>query len=89
MVNLGEPFTFENSSNPWLMDRKDDSDVLVLNGEKLTAAYLWTLNAEERKSVLKCVFQHYRDSGFPKLKLTDSKLKSEFAKLCRLEESSL
>ena len=36
MINLNEPFTFENSSNPWLMDKVDDSNVLIFNRKKYT-----------------------------------------------------
>ena len=89
MVNLSEPFTFENSSNPWLMDRKDNSNVLEIDGKKLTAAYLWTLNAEERKRILDSVFRHYRENGFPKIELSDAEVNGEFSKICRFDESSV
>ena len=88
MVNLGEPFTFENSSNPWLMDKNDDSKVLLINGKKLTATYLWSLNAVERKAILEDVFQHYRKNGFPKISLSDTEVKKEFLKLCAFDVSS-
>lgn len=88
MVNLDKPFTFENSSNPWLMDKKDDSSVLVMNGHKLTAAYLWSLNEKERNAALEFVFQHYRINGFPKISFSSSKLKSEFNKLCAYNEEN-
>lgn len=89
MVNLSEPFTFENSSNPWLMDRKDNSNVLEIDGKKLTAAYLWTLNAEERKSIVDSVFRHYRENGFPKIVFSDSQLKNEFGKLKKFDSKKV
>lgn len=89
MVNLEEPFTFENSSNPWLMDKRDDSKTLVIDGKKLTAAYLWTLNGEERKRALEAVFQHYRKNGFPKIVLSDAELNKEFQKLKKFDACSV
>jgi len=89
MVNLGEPFTFENSSNPWLMDKKDDSDVLTLDGKKLTASCLWTLNVDERKAALEVVFQYYRKNGFPKISLSDAEIDKEFSKLKKFDADSV
>ena len=89
MINLNEPFTFENSSNPWLMDKVDDSNVLIFNGKKYTAKYLWSLNSEERKSALKNVFEYYRKNGFPKIVFEEKTLHENFEKLCKYDENKV
>ena len=62
------PYTYENSSNPWLMGSKDsetkDKKILTINGNKITSEYMWSLNAEERNKLLKDVFEYYRDKGY-------------------------
>lgn len=89
MINLNEPFTFENSSNPWLMDKVDDSNVLIFNRKKYTAKYLWSLNSEERKSALKNVFEYYRKNGFPKIVFEEKTLHENFEKLCKYDENKV
>ena len=75
-----QPFTYENSSNPWLMDAKCDNNIII-DGQELTAKYLWSLNTEERKEMLEKVFKYYREKGFPFIFLSEEELKDEFNKL--------
>ena len=75
-----QPFTYENSSNPWLMDAKCDNNIII-DGQELTAKYLWSLNTEERKEMLEKVFKYYRERGFPFIFLSEEELKDEFNKL--------
>lgn len=94
MVNLDKPFTFENSSNPWLMDKKNDSAVLTIKDKegvahKLTAKYLWSMNVAEREAAFHFVFNHYRKNGFPKIVLSKSELDHEFKKLCEYNVDSV
>lgn len=81
MINLEIPYTYENSENPWLMDKKDNTDVIEINGIKYTANYLWTLNKDERIKALNNVYNYYRDKGFPYLNLSDDIIVKEFNKL--------
>ena len=82
MVNKSEiPFTFENSSNPWLMDSKTDDRCIVINDNKITAKYLWTLNSVERQKCLDDVFKYYRINGFPYEHYTDDYCIQQFKKL--------
>lgn len=89
MINLGIPYTYENSSNPWLMDKKDDKDVIEINGNKVTAKYMWSLNCKERIQLLNDVFNYYRKNGFPYLELSNEEIKKEFEKLCKYDEQKV
>lgn len=89
MVQRDKPYTFENSSNPWLMDKKTDDDVLEFDGHKYTAKYLWSLNSEEREKALQNVFNYYRKLGFPYLDLSKDKINKDFLKLCNYDENSI
>lgn len=76
-----QPFTYENSSNPWLMDAKCDKNIII-DGHELTARYLWSLNTEERQEMLEKVFKYYREEeGFPFISLSEEELRDEFNKL--------
>ena len=77
----GEPCTYEDYENPFLMDHKDDSNVIEWNGNKLTASYLWTLDKEKRKECLNYVFKYYRDKGFPNENISDYEFAKEYQKL--------
>lgn len=82
MINKGEiPFTYENSSNPWLMDSKTNEKCIEINGNKLSAKYLWTLSIDERKQALEDVYLYYRTMGFPYEKYSNEHCKKQFKKL--------
>lgn len=89
MIQLEIPYTYENSSNPWLMDKMDDSDVLEFDGHKYTAEYLWTLDIEGRKKALQNVFLYYRDHGFPYPNIFYKDIKKEFEKLIRYDVNNV
>lgn len=89
MVNLEYPYTYENSSNPWLMDKKDDNDVIEIDGNKVTATYMWSLNSLDRIDLLSKVFAYYREKGFPYEELTNEQIQKEFEKLCKYKEDSV
>ena len=84
------PYTYENSSNPWLMGSKDsetkDKKILTINGNKITSEYMWSLNAEERNQLLKDVFEYYRAKGFPVEKYDDKFLIDSFKKLEKADQ---
>ena len=84
------PYTYENSSNPWLMGSKDsetkDKKILTINGNKITSEYMWSLNAEERNKLLKDVFEYYRANGFPAEKYDDKFLIDSFKKLEKADQ---
>ena len=84
------PYTYENSSNPWLMGSKDsetkDKKILTINGNKITSEYMWSLNAEERNKLLKDVFEYYRANGFPSEKYDDKFLIDSFKKLEKADQ---
>lgn len=89
MIQYDIPYTYENSSNPWLMDKNDDKDVLEFDGHKYTAKYLWSLNCEERNQALKNVFDYYRKNGFPYPELSDEKIYKEFIKLQKYDVNNV
>ena len=84
------PYTYENSSNPWLMGSKDsktkDKRILTINGNKITSEYMWSLNVEERNKLLKEVFEYYRANGFPAEKYDDKFLIDSFKKLEKADQ---
>jgi len=84
----GQPYTYENSSDPWLMDKRDDSSVISVNGVKMTAANLWKMSTAEREQALEDVFMYYRKKGFPKHEISQHEIDSEFNKLKDLDASS-
>ena len=80
MINLDNPYTYENSINPWLMNHKNES-ALSINGNKITADYLWTLNTKNRIQCLTDVFNYYRTNGFPYERYDNNYLIKQFNKL--------
>lgn len=92
-VFSNQPWTYENSSNPWIMDRNDTEgylDSLVsIDGHKLTAAYLWTLNSDERRDVLEKVFNYYREKGFPYEEVSEQDIIQSFHDLVEFDVSSV
>lgn len=89
MVNIGEPLTFENWSNPWLMTPVDQRDIIDICGNKITAEYLWSLDSENRIKVLYDVFNYYRDKGFPYERYDDIYLVNQFLKLVDKDSKSV
>lgn len=89
MIQYDTPYTYENSTNPWLLDKKDDSDVLEFDGNKYTAKYLWTLNYKDRYHALQNVFEYYRKNGFPYLQLSNKQINKEFEKLCKYDKNNV
>lgn len=86
------PFTYSNSTMPWLCGVKEENDInnqIIYikdkNNEshKCSAEYLWTLNTTEREDALEEVFNHYRNEndGFPYEKHTDIELINSYNKL--------
>lgn len=80
MINLDNPFTYENSENPWLMNHNNES-ALEINNKKITADYLWTLSIEQRIQCLNDVFLYYRKNGFPYERYNDEHIIKQFNKL--------
>ena len=89
MIQQDIPYTYENSSNPWLMDKKDDTNIITINNHKLTAAYLWSLNNHERENALQDVFNYYREKGFPYITLTDDEIIKNYNKLINYNEEKI
>ena len=89
MIQYDIPYTYENSSNPWLMDKQNDCDVLEFDGHKYTAEYLWSLNADERQQALMNVFNHFRKTGFPYPEISIDKINADFDKLCKYDENKV
>lgn len=83
MINYDTPYTYENSENPWIMDTKDLSDIIEINGNKISAEFLWSLNKEEREKYLTLVFNYYRQHGFPYENISDAHIMNQFCKLIK------
>lgn len=85
--SLGQPYTFENSENPWIMDTKVLKDDVIQNsdGNYMTAEYMWSLDTDARIKALKHAFHYFRDNGFPFISIPDKKIKDEIEKLKKLD----
>ena len=59
--SLGQPYTFENSENPWIMDTKVLKDDVIQNndGNYMTAEYMWSLDTDARIKALKHAFYYF------------------------------
>lgn len=88
---LGTPWTYENSENPYIMDQKKIPNDIIKDkkGNPITAAYLWSLNKEERIAILEYVFNYLRNDGFPFVELTDEEIEKEIKKVRKLDSSSV
>ena len=87
-----KPYTYENSSNPWLMDpkgKKTIDNIIIIDNQKITAEYQWRLNAKQREELLYKVFNYYRKNGFPYELLTKDYMELEFDKLCKYDVSNI
>lgn len=93
MVNLDKPFTYENSSDPWLKDPSDKGlveKIISLQGHKVLASWLWTLSTEEREQALQGVFNYYRErESFPYEELSEDYIREEFSKLKSFDSSKV
>ena len=89
MINYDIPYTYENSENPWIMDTKDLSDIIEINGNKISAEFLWSLNKEEREKYLTLVFNYYRQHGFPYENISDAHIMNQFYKLIKYNISNI
>lgn len=82
------PFDNTNSTNPYLINRKDG--LLVDNtGNKLTAEYIWSKQGIARDELVEWVFQYYRNNGFPKLQVSDNHLHKEYKQICDRDISDI
>ena len=83
------PYTYENSSNPWLMGSKDskikDKRIITINGNKITSEYMWSLNSLG-KNIQDIVVEYYRDKGFPAETYDDKFLIDSFKKLEKADQ---
>ena len=83
------PYTYENSTNPWLLGAKDEDQIVEIDGNKITSQYMWSLNAEKRNELLNKVYNYYRNNGFPYERYDDKFLISNFNKLVKLDDSKV
>ena len=88
---LGTPYTFENSTNPWLMDTKVHKPDVIRNydGELLTAKYMWSLDSEKRIKTLEYVFHHLKEHGFPYTEMTKEEIVKDLESLKNLDTNKL
>lgn len=87
MINKTDiPYTYENSTNPWLMG---SGKGIVIDGNSYTADYLWSLNCQERQDALEKVFSYYRAKGFPYEVLDENDVISKIKKLRKFDISKV
>ncbi|MBO5003728.1 MAG: hypothetical protein J6D03_00375 [Clostridia bacterium] len=92
-IQYDVPYTYENSDNPWLMESKNsdipDKKILNIDGNDITATYMWSLNVEQRNELLNKVYEHYRNEGFPYETYDDKFLIDNFNKLIKADETKV
>lgn len=95
---VNNPYTYQNSSCPWLMGIKEENDknneIIEIkdknnNKHKCSSQYLWTLNTDERLFALQQVLDYYNTRGFPYELYTDDKLVSIYNKLKEKNENDI
>ena len=64
--------------NPYLLNVNLD-ETIEIDGNKLTAEYIWSLNEQERLDLIEKIKQYYKT--FPKESLTEDYINSQFEKL--------
>lgn len=83
------PYDSDNTINPpWLINT-NKSKAIIIDGEQLTAEYIWNKKGKERENLVEKVFQHYRKVGFPYPKLSDDELKKSYEKLKKFDPKSI
>ena len=88
-MNLTAPYTYENSSNSWLMDPKDITDVITIDNQKITAEYMSSLNASQRIELLYKVYDYYMQKGFPSEFISSDYINNQFEKLIKYDASKV
>jgi tRNA1(Val) A37 N6-methylase TrmN6 len=73
-------FDSTNSNNPFLINRKDGV-ISDINGEKLTAEYIWSKIGKDRDNLVDYVFNYYRKNGFPFKRENNNDLFNEYNKI--------
>ena len=56
-----------NSINPWLIERNNHIAIKDKDGNKLTAAYIWSKKGKDREDLVQYVFKYFRSKGFPNI----------------------
>ena len=89
MVNNDYPCTYENWPDAWVEGRRGERDTIIIDGEKVTAAYLWSLNAEQRIECLHKVFNYYRSNGFPYERYDDKHIMKQYKELVKTDPNNV
>lgn len=71
------------------MNTKDESNIIEIEGHKITASYLWTLNTQERIDCLYKVFKYYKNNGFPYEVLRHREIINQFNKLKKFDSNNV
>jgi hypothetical protein len=82
------PYDDTNSTNPYLMNRKDG---LLIGPENLplTAEYIWSKKQKERDDLVEFVFSYYRKNGFPFKRESEEDLRDTYNKIIKREVDDL
>ena len=80
MINSVQ-YTKTNSQNPELIERNNHLAIKDKDGNKLTAAYIWSRQGKDRENLVQYVFNYYRNKGFPFTELSDKELWKKFNSL--------
>jgi hypothetical protein len=83
------PYDRNNSTNPYLINTNKDRFIVDLNGQPLSADYIWSKCGSDREVLVQYVFDYYRSKGFPYPKYSNDQLKKSFEKIKRIDIDSL
>ena len=74
------PYDNTNSTNPYLINRKEGL-IKDVGGNDLSAEYIWSKVGKDRDDLVEYVFQYYRKNGFPYKREDDKILWETYGKL--------
>lgn len=83
------PYDCRDSNNPYLINTNQKEQIIGPEGEQLSAEYIWNKRGKDRKDLVDWVFNYYRKSGFPSLKLSDKILKNAFNSIKKIKSNSV
>lgn len=83
-----QPYDQTNSTNPWLINT-NAADQISIDGQKLSAEYIWSLNCDDRTKLVDQVFKYFRSAGFPYEVEDSEQFKKDYESLCHYDLASV
>jgi hypothetical protein len=82
------PYDETNSTNPYLLNKNADG-LILHEGNKLTAEYIWSKKQKDRDDLVEYVFNYYREKGFPFKREDEEDLRNTYDKIIKRQVDDL